>query len=144
MSITDRHHFENDFLCVFHCIFCSDQGASMNSSSVSQQQVGFRTLICISEMNSEYIYGGRGEFWYKSVFRKAMIDVSEYKSSPLRDIWLLYDTLICSQAIVGNWKMVLQGWELQTLNTWSDNIINSVQCNFSWHRKDVTLCSSNI
>jgi len=60
----------------------------MNSSSVAQQQVDFRPLICTSEMASEYIYRGtrKREFWYKSVFKKAMIDIHEHKDSPLRDM----------------------------------------------------------
>lgn len=60
MPITDRYHFQNDSLHWFHCIFYSDQGDSMDSSSVSQQQVGFRTLICTLEITSEYIYRGKG------------------------------------------------------------------------------------
>lgn len=58
MLITNRHHFENDFLHEFHYIFYSAQAAAMNSSSISQQQVDFRTLICNLEMASEYICGG--------------------------------------------------------------------------------------
>lgn len=60
MPIVDRHHFQNDFLHLFHCIFDCDQVASMNSSSVSQQQEGFITLTYTLEMASEYIYRGKG------------------------------------------------------------------------------------
>lgn len=94
MPITDRHHFQNDFLHLFHCIFYSDQVSSMNSSSVSQQQVGFRTLIYTLEMTFEYIYRRKKEFWHKSGFRKPMIDINEYMSNPLRDIRLLQGILL--------------------------------------------------
>lgn len=59
MPITDRYHFENDFLHLFHEIFYSDPAASMNSSSAAQQQVDFRPLICTLEGASGYIYRGK-------------------------------------------------------------------------------------